>query len=289
MIDLDPPKPVKRQRMRCMEIWGGNRAIEKSFEAPGLDIFVYSQPFQDAEAGGDIYYLTSCASGRISRFLLADVSGHGEGAAAMASSLKEMLRSNVNKINQESFVSAMNRKFGALGDESGFATAVVATFFEPSQSLDISVAGHPYPIYFQSEKKRWVHLDPASTDAGFENMPLGIVDSSQYPGRKIKTTAGDMFLLYTDAFIESFTDNVNDTLLGVKGILKLLNQSELSPSEVIPHLREKIGVMADGNLLDDDASLILGHFTDTKVRMRDNLLAPIRLLGDVCDATDLME
>ena len=60
-----------------MEIWGGNRAIETSFEAPGLDIYVHSQPFQNSEAGGDIYYLTSCASGRLSRFLLADVSGHG--------------------------------------------------------------------------------------------------------------------------------------------------------------------------------------------------------------------
>ena len=45
--------------------------------------------------------------------------------------------------------------------------------------------------------------------------------------------------------------------------------------------------MADGNLTDDDATMILGHFTSTKVRMRDNLMAPFRLLGDVCDNTKL--
>ena len=35
-----------------MEIWGGNRAIDKCFEAPGLDIYVHSAPYKDSQAGG---------------------------------------------------------------------------------------------------------------------------------------------------------------------------------------------------------------------------------------------
>lgn len=269
-----------------MEIWGGNQEIAQSFEAPGLDIYVQSRPYQGNQAGGDIYYLTSCASGRVSRFLLADVSGHGDAAAGVARSLRDLLRQNVNKISQEKFVEAMNREFGNLNEESGFATAVVATFFEPTKSLDISVAGHPYPLYYRESKKRWVHLDPASGDETFENMPFGIVQKSGYPGRKVSTKPGDMFLLYTDAFVESMTKEQGDKMLGVKGMLKLLNdQTELTPDEVIPFLRDKIGSMAEGNLNDDDASMILGHFTQTKIRLRDNLMAPIRLFGDVCDAT----
>lgn len=285
--------PTQRKRMHCNEIWGGNRAIENSFEAAGLDIYVHSQPFQDAKAGGDIYYLTSCASGRVSRFLLADVSGHGDQAAGLATDLRDLLRKNVNKISQQSFVSAMNQKVNSLGDESNFATAVVATFFEPTRMLDVSVAGHPYPLYYRARKRRWVHLDPASANnpnagvADYENMPLGVVDESDYPGRKIKTELGDMFLLYSDAFIESLSDN--GLQLGIKGVIKLLNDVEVAPSKVIPFLRKKIAAMAHGNLVDDDASLILGHFTETKVRMRDNLLAPIRLLGDVCDRTELLK
>lgn len=278
--------------MRCMEIWGGNQAIAQSFEAAGLDIYVHSRPFQGNQAGGDIYYLTSCASGRVSRFLLADVSGHGDSAAGVAGSLRDLLRQNVNKISQEKFVEAMNREFGNLNDESGFATAVVATFFEPTKSLDISVAGHPYPFYYRESKRRWVHLDPASGDGEFENMPLGIVSKSLYPGRKVTTKPGDMFLLYTDAFVEAMTKKhggaEDNAMLGIKGMLKLLNdQADLAPDEVIPFLRDKIGAMALGNLDDDDASMILGHFTQTKTRLRDNLMAPFRLLGDVCDATSL--
>ena len=138
------PVSLEPERMTCMEIWGGNLAIDKYFEAPGLDIYVHSAPYKDSQTGGgDIYYLTSCASGRISRFLLADVSGHGESVSAIAVSLRDLLRRNVNKISQKQFVTEMNVEFGELGEESGFATAVVATFFEPKKSLDISLAGHP--------------------------------------------------------------------------------------------------------------------------------------------------
>ena len=61
----------------------------------------------------------------------------------------------------------------------------------------------------------------------------------------------------------------------------------MTDAEIIPFLRDKIGGMAMGNLLDDDASLILGHFTSTAVRMSDNLKAPFRLLGDVQDKTQI--
>ena len=118
----------------------------------------------------------------------------------------------------------MNVEFGELGEESGFATAVVATFFEPKKSLDISVAGHPYPIYYRASKRRWVHLDPAELDEGLENLPLGIHDESNYPGRKITTAEEDMFLLYSDAFIESV--NAENQMLGIKGVLEILNGAD---------------------------------------------------------------
>ncbi len=281
------PVSLAPERMTCMEIWGGNRAIEKHFEAPGLDIYVHSTPYKDSQSGGgDIYYLTSCASGRISRFLLADVSGHGESASEIAVSLRDLLRQNVNKISQQQFVTQMNVEFGELAHESGFATAVVATFFEPKKSLDISVAGHPFPIYYTASKRKWIYLDSAELDQGLQNLPLGVHDESSYPGRTLTTEPGDMFVLYSDAFIESV--NENDRLLGISGIIELLSEIDRpEPGYIIPFLRKRIGELAPGNLTDDDATLILGHFTKTKVRLRDNLIAPFRLLGDVCDNTRL--
>ena len=56
-----------------MEVWGGNQATFAAFEKAGLDIWLYSRPFGTDASGGDLYYLSSCASGRITRMLVADV------------------------------------------------------------------------------------------------------------------------------------------------------------------------------------------------------------------------
>ena len=63
--------------MQCMEVWGGNAQTESSVSMSGLDAWVYCQPYGSADAGGDVYYVSSCATGRITRLLVADVSGHG--------------------------------------------------------------------------------------------------------------------------------------------------------------------------------------------------------------------
>ncbi len=276
------------EKMHCMEIWGGNRAIEKSFEAPGLAIYVHSAPYRASKVGGgDIYYLTSCASGRISRLLMADVSGHGEAVSNVAIALRDLLRENVNTISQERFVIEMNREFGELAQESNFATAVVATFFEPRRSLSLSVAGHPHPIYFRASKQKWVAVDPEGDGGqGIDNLPLGIHEDTTYPGRKIITEPGDMFLLYSDAFIESI-DRDNEPI-GIAGIVDLLNRLDSSePANVIPSVRQAIDEMSRDNLLQDDATMILAEVTSTRVGLRDNLLSPFRLLGKVNDNTSI--
>jgi len=74
--------------MQCMEVWGGSQLTSRGVEFGGLDAWVYSKPFGKAHAGGDIYYASSCATGRISRLLLADVAGHGQTVAATAADLR---------------------------------------------------------------------------------------------------------------------------------------------------------------------------------------------------------
>ncbi|MEM7456837.1 MAG: PP2C family protein-serine/threonine phosphatase [Planctomycetota bacterium] len=275
------------QRMQCMEMRGGNRAIDKSFEAPGLDVYIYSTPYLDSDSGGgDIYYLTSCASGRVSRLLLADVSGHGKGASSLATSLRDLLRKNVNKISQQKFVQQMNSEFGSVAGDSGFATAVVATFFEPAGSLSLSVAGHPNPIYYRASTRRWVELAPEEYGSeGSRSLPLGVLKNSTYPDWKLKTEPGDKFLLYSDALIEA-TDS-RGMMLGTRGVVDLLNESEISEAgEVIPYLRDRISSISGTNLREDDTTMILCEFSKTRVRFRDNLLAPIRLLGRIRDKTN---
>jgi len=63
------------EQMQCMEVWGGNRGVDQHFHMPGLDVWIYSRPHDNAANGGDVYYLSSCASGRISPGEPSSVSG----------------------------------------------------------------------------------------------------------------------------------------------------------------------------------------------------------------------
>lgn len=56
-------------RMQCMEVWGGNTAIDRHVTTPGLESWLHDRPYKRAEGGGDIYFVSSCASGRIIRLL----------------------------------------------------------------------------------------------------------------------------------------------------------------------------------------------------------------------------
>ena len=73
------------QNLHCMEIWGGIEPVESAVKTPGLDLWVFSQPFEGDEQGGDVYYVTLCGGGLITRIVVADVSGHGSTVAEFSS------------------------------------------------------------------------------------------------------------------------------------------------------------------------------------------------------------
>jgi hypothetical protein len=136
------------QHMQCMEVWGGSQLTARAVQLGGLDAWVYSEPYGQAQRGGDVYYASSCATGRISRLLLADVAGHGNSVASIAADLRTLMRRFVNRLDQTEFVRLLNQQFAALSREGTFATAIVTTFFAPSRRLNVCNAGHPRPLLY---------------------------------------------------------------------------------------------------------------------------------------------
>ena len=82
MLQHDGPD---QQTLHCMEIWGGIEPVEPTVRTPGLDLWVFSQPFEGDEQGGDVHYVTLCGGGLITRIVVADVSGHGSSVAEFSS------------------------------------------------------------------------------------------------------------------------------------------------------------------------------------------------------------
>lgn len=276
------------QRMQCMEVWGGNVRVERHFQMPGLDVWISCQPEGQAHAGGDVYYLSSCASGRITRILLADVSGHGELVAGTAVGLRDLMRKNVNVISQRRFVAAMNQQFSAASAAGSFATAVVSSFFAPTRSLSLCNAGHPNPLLFRAARREWTLLDvtaaPQDSAESVTDLPLGVIDQVGYQELEFHLDKGDRVLCYTDAFSEA--QGTDGELLGVQGVLKIVASIRDSGEQAfLSSLVKTIRALHPDNSSRDDATLVLFCANGTGSLLRDNLLAPFRLLRTVTDAS----
>ncbi len=241
--------------LRCMEIWGGSHAIEEPLDLPGLDGWLYSRPYADGAAGGDVHFVSLCAGGIVSRFILADVSGHGVKVSDLASSLRSLMKRYINHKSQTAMVRSLNREFGELGRSSRFATAVVLTYLAHKRRLTLCNAGHPRPLYYQAATGRWLLLERDSATAA--NLPLGIDEQTPYDQFSLTLGDGYIVLLYTDAVIETPIDD--SRYLGEEGLLALIEK--LGPPRDAHHLGHELlrtlESIREGRMIDDDLSVIV--------------------------------
>ena len=278
-----PPEPEHAPPvMACMEVWGGNQATERSFSMLGLETWIYSLPYKQAAGGGDVYYISSCATGRITRLLIADVSGHGASVAATGERLRDLMRRHVNHIEQRQFLAEMNREFGAVRHSGGFATAVAASFFSPDGRIAVTNAGHPPPLIYSGQTQQWAILDirEDKNATGLSDFPLGMLEEMEYGEIGIDASPGDLLIFYTDALIES--RNAAGDLLGPKGLLSIVTALDVTrPSELIPELLGRIATMYPENLTDDDVTVLVVSPTGTgkTVPLVNRLKAPWLFLG----------
>ena len=270
--------------MQCMEVWGGNQAVDSGVVMAGLDAWVYCKPYRDAEGGGDVYYVSSCATGRINRLLVADVSGHGADVAQTAVQLRSLMRRHVNQIDQTRFIGTMNAQFAALAQAGCFATAIATTFFAPTNHLSLCNAGHPPPLVYHAAERQWSFLqqDRATKGASGGNFPLGIVDLSDYAQFDVRLKVGDLVLCYTDSLIEC--GDGRGELLGQDGLLDVVTRLDVSdPSAFIPSLLRAIEAKACAALSGDDVTVLLfrpNGLAPTKP-LGERLIAPFRVLREI--------
>jgi len=264
------------QHMQCMEVWGGSQLTERGVEFGGLDAWVYSKPYGDATHGGDVYYASSCATGRITRLLLADVSGHGTKAAATAADLRTLMRRFVNRLDQTEFVKLLNQQFTELSQVGTFATAVVTTFFAPSRRLIVCNAGHPRPLLYRASEKKWSLLGKQTQG----NIPLGLIDATEYEQFDVELAEGDCLVSYSDALIEC--SDASGEMLGESGLLKVLRLlGDVSPERLIPALLKEIGERHPENLSEDDVTVMVVRVNGREPRYSfgEKLRAAVRFTG----------
>jgi phosphoserine phosphatase RsbU/P len=253
-------EPVPVHRLQCMELWGGNQAVEKGVTTPGLDLWVYSRPHEGAAGGGDVHYVSLCGGGMITRFILADVSGHGASVAELAWSLRALMRRNINRKDQARLVQSLNREFAELAKLSRFATAVVATYLTTGDRLTVCNAGHPRPLYRRASTGEWVVVshDTTTADSGPSDLPLGILDETGYTQVELPLGRGDLVLFYTDALTEA--EDAGGRQLGEAGLLDLVRRLDpTNPAALPAALVAALDAIRGGRPAGDDLTFLLLH------------------------------
>lgn len=225
--------------MQCMEVWGSLGIVEDAATMPGLDIWVLSRPHDGAAEGGDLHVCSSCGTGRISRVILADVSGHGAKVAELGGVLRGLVRRFVNSIDHGVLLTRLNNEFHARASLGKFATAVLCTFFEPSGVMTISSAGHPRPMVYSTRTRRWRFYGDGKNDLPSPlserakgkqsepaNTPLGVLEDAKYASAPLRMSPGDVVIFYTDSLVEARTGTTAQggaMLLGEAALLELVD------------------------------------------------------------------
>jgi serine phosphatase RsbU (regulator of sigma subunit) len=246
--------------MQCSEVWGGNRAIESAVSVVGIDAWLFSRPYADAEQGGDIHYISHCGHGMLSRFTIADVAGHGQGVAHLSDRLNGLMHEHINALDQAEFARSLNREFSALTTAGGFATAVLTTYFAPTDQLITVNAGHPTPLWYRSASKHWQTLRHDAPDRldDISNLPLGVIDPTEYVQFAVQLDKGDLVLIYTDSLIEA--KDPADRPLGEQGLLDIVQSIDpTEPDRFHRRLLDAVDAYRQGASVDDDVTLLILH------------------------------
>ena len=266
------------EKLQCMTVWGGNGALQKWFGLPALAVWVYNRPAGE-ESGTTACYVSSCASGRITRLLLAEPCGPHVSVHRLSVELGDLMAANINQIQQKNFLRGMYQTFTTAATDLGLATALVASFFSPTRRLVFCNAGTPPPLKCTGEASQWVPVrgEPASEVIADGPLP-GVIGRDEYRYGVLTLQTDDQVLIYNESLLE--TRLSDGRVLGVDGFCQLVQSAGSGdPNAMVPAIVNRLeqASQRDGN--STAVTMILCRCTETSPTWQANLLAPFRLLG----------
>lgn len=215
----------------------------------GLDLTARYIPM--ASVAGDFYDVLLQDEKRFC-ILVADVSGHGLGAALIASMLKVAFASQQRALGDPAEVLAgINRTLtGTL--ENNFVTAGCLFVDADAGALRYAGAGHP-PLLLHRRAEHTLH------ELGNNGLLLGPFPDAKYEATTMSMESGDRLIMYTDGIIE--TTNAAGHFFGdgpFKDFIK--THAHLSSEDFANTLLEQVRQWcgkADGESLHDDLTLVV--------------------------------
>lgn len=154
--------------------------------------------------------------------IIADVSGHGVGAALIGSMLKIAFASQAKNVNDPAKVlSEINRILhGKL--ELSFVTACTIFIDLENETLSYATAGHPPPLLWRSSSQEILQLTHGS-------LILGPFPDVVYENTALDFKKNDRLVLYTDGIIE--TSNKSGEFFGTEQLELLIKENLIHSAE----------------------------------------------------------
>jgi len=239
-----------------MEIWGGNRNVTESFPLPGLDAWLRARAYTGLR-GGDIHYLSTCGHSAVLRFAIADVAGHGAEVVDVASRFKQLIVKHINKLDQSRLAKSLNEEFLRDNEGGRFVTTLLTSFYRPTGHLVICNAGHPRPLLYRAATDAWELLDyeMESQEESLMNLPLGVIEPTDYYQFAVRLHPGDYVVLYTDGYSDIRRD---DAPLGEQGLLDKVRGLQFeTAAELGEAICAAVGLNDPSNEPIDDETLIV--------------------------------
>jgi serine phosphatase RsbU (regulator of sigma subunit) len=169
-----------------------------------------------ADVGGDLFTFFELATNEWT-FGVADVAGHGLGAAFILASLRSILRSECRRGTAlETIMHRTNNTLCEDTEESElFATLFMASYDNSTRMLRSVNAGHPPGVMWRARTKSLVTLDSGG-------MAIGLFRDESYEYHEVMLEPGDILLMYTDGINE--TRNTNNEFYGTERLHSFLRR-----------------------------------------------------------------
>ncbi|HSP42253.1 MAG TPA: SpoIIE family protein phosphatase [Luteolibacter sp.] len=173
--------------------------------------------------GGDFFCLLPLSETRVGIFI-ADVMGHGVGAALTMSALNAMARSEAARLSEpDAFLSRLNRRLReviAREESFEFITAFYLVIDTADGSFSYSTAGHHPPLRLPAGSHRAQKLFDNKEVKG---PALMLVHEPQFTTGSNRLDPGDRLLLFTDGLTEMPPAPSSDDDLGIDGLIQSLD------------------------------------------------------------------
>lgn len=221
-------------------------------QIPTMNLAVHYQTSR--RAGGDYYDFFPLPEGKWG-LLMADVSGHGAGAAVIMAITHSIVHSYPGPPTPAGkMLEFVNRKLSEryTADWGTFVTAFYGIYDPATRLLSYSSAGHPPPRLKRCGAWQVQELD------GDPRLPLGISEDEDYPERTCQLHPGDNLLLFTDGIPEAH--NPAGELFGFQRLDEVMEGCQDADwlIQLVMHALERF---AAGRPADDDRTLVVAKIS----------------------------